>query len=758
MSIENTSDQLFIGSLPPNQDFNSLRRNVRSLNEGSTFGHNAWSFYNPRDLGELFFGENTGKADLMLFDPMNLFKDKHLVDSPFIINKNKIRLAIYTSDDPVFLQEKFTLLSPFSYELSAFILKKEDTATITLKMASVLLGHTVFTSASSQEANTWTTDSSFKNLQQLSVESFIALLAEQKSVFKDSTISASASTAKKRVHFTIGMFFDGTGNNRFNSEFNYYKYVNSANKRLNGKQIPQEATAMVNDEKTITIKSDDSYWNPYSNIALLHDLYKEENMGVKNDNGEIYITLKQYVQGIGTVYKEKDDLLGSAMAEGPNGIIGKVLEGCNDLAEQIKLILGNNYVIGSLKFDVFGFSRGAAAARHFCNELYAFDDVMQYSSHTSTYARSVSDHTTVAMPNKMIPTGKRKYNLGILGTVFSAKDIPFRIFAENDKQFKNYVNVRYLGVFDTVVSEFLIEKKVDNKLLSISEVLPNSAIDSILYYAGKFIETKLDVVQQKLDDLDIDYIVHLTAGDEWRRNFKLTRVGKGFEMQLPGSHSDIGGGYSALLENRDIVDYAEVNYPSGMSEPSAEYNRLLELKEYYVKKGYCNPKTDTIEIKKEKEFTIELKESSYTHKLYKLIITRKLLPRYSAVSLHLMKSLAQAAGIEFKKPEQSDNLSKFEYEIPKELKKYTENMCKNALIAFEKYKKNANKKVSYTNDKPLYLPKNKYIHLSATFNSPIINIKGFGRTIDEYFYVNAPKYKDEKKNSYEREEYTNFGN
>lgn len=62
-------------------------------------------------------------------------------------------------------------------------------------------------------------------------------------------------------------------------------------------------------------------------------------------------------------------------------------------------------------------------------------------------------------------------------------------------------------------------------------------------------------------------VVHLTAANEYRKNFALTTidsslgVGGGFECKLPGVHSDIGGGYAELedevrnvrLYHRDIL-------------------------------------------------------------------------------------------------------------------------------------------------------------------------------------------------------------
>jgi hypothetical protein len=45
-------------------------------------------------------------------------------------------------------------------------------------------------------------------------------------------------------------------------------------------------------------------------------------------------------------------------------------------------------------------------------------------------------------------------------------------------------------------------------------------------------------------------VVHLTAGDECRANFSLTDIssslGGGYELTLPGVHSDVGGGYGEV--------------------------------------------------------------------------------------------------------------------------------------------------------------------------------------------------------------------
>lgn len=55
-------------------------------------------------------------------------------------------------------------------------------------------------------------------------------------------------------------------------------------------------------------------------------------------------------------------------------------------------------------------------------------------------------------------------------------------------------------------------------------------------------------------------VIHLTAENEYRENFSLTTIassiaaGVGFELQLPGAHSDVGGGYDKYehLEKRNL--------------------------------------------------------------------------------------------------------------------------------------------------------------------------------------------------------------
>ena len=78
------------------------------------------------------------------------------------------------------------------------------------------------------------------------------------------------------------------------------------------------------------------------------------------------------------------------------------------------------------------------------------------------------------------------------------------------------VEIRFLGIFDTVAA---IGDPANDDNDPVNVHLKTSQVTKRIY--------------------------HLTAGDEYRRNFRLNRnvPGGGDSFQLPGAHSDVGGGY-----------------------------------------------------------------------------------------------------------------------------------------------------------------------------------------------------------------------
>jgi hypothetical protein len=128
------------------------------------------------------------------------------------------------------------------------------------------------------------------------------------------------------MELTLGIFFDGTSNN-------------------------------INDKpSTIT------------NIAKLYRVYSESDSPMIR---------KLYIRGVGSEkYREDNDRLGgqSALSQGIDRMFGGAFgSGGHDridfILDQAKTILKENPGVTKLTFDVFGFSRGAALARHFINVI-----------------------------------------------------------------------------------------------------------------------------------------------------------------------------------------------------------------------------------------------------------------------------------------------------------------------------------------------------------------------------------------------------
>ncbi|WP_312966952.1 phospholipase effector Tle1 domain-containing protein [Acinetobacter gerneri] len=132
----------------------------------------------------------------------------------------------------------------------------------------------------------------------------------------------------------VNVFFDGTKNNMYNTDARkYFK-------------------ALIEKERD----KYESYENDYSNVAHLFTRRYGEN-------GE---NIWVYVEGIGTKQYTTDDTQGFAFGSGDYGIIMRTHKDAISLIrKRFEKINGNSIRPSSLIFNVFGFSRGAAAARHF---------------------------------------------------------------------------------------------------------------------------------------------------------------------------------------------------------------------------------------------------------------------------------------------------------------------------------------------------------------------------------------------------------
>ena len=101
----------------------------------------------------------------------------------------------------------------------------------------------------------------------------------------------------KEIDVVLNLFFDGTGNNKSNTE---------------ARKLGTESYHKYSDKK------EDSYENDFSNIAKGYDSI--------DSNADRQVT--EYIEGIGTENLASDDDYGKGFGMGDTGIMGKVNKVC----------------------------------------------------------------------------------------------------------------------------------------------------------------------------------------------------------------------------------------------------------------------------------------------------------------------------------------------------------------------------------------------------------------------------------------------
>jgi uncharacterized Zn-binding protein involved in type VI secretion len=300
---------------------------------------------------------------------------------------------------------------------------------------------------------------------------------------------ATSSQATKAIDesgktLRLGVFFDGTGNHRGNDQF------------LADRDV--------------------------TNVTKLHDLYRERAN-----------TRRIYVRGPGTIdgkhtpdgFQAPEDLMGMGLGIGPEGGHDRIEFAITRMRDEINV---GDY--DEVVFDVFGFSRGAALARHFVNLvneqpetvlLPQFDDV------------SLFPPMVRYKPVSAFPAGLK-------------------------------VRVNFVGLFDTVGSFYMPGNDVNLDFnLNLS---PGSA----------------------------KRVVHLTAYHEIRKNFPLSSImdanGNGpshfTEIAVPGAHSDVGGGYENPDKGFDNIEKIVLGIHSGLADGGhTQRTAIPQLEAQYARPG-----------------------------------------------------------------------------------------------------------------------------------------------------------------------------
>jgi type VI secretion system secreted protein VgrG len=279
------------------------------------------------------------------------------------------------------------------------------------------------------------------------------------------------------ITLRIGVFFDGTGNNKGNSETVAACYAPDVNLEDAAEDIRAHCAAYGKGSSP-----DSSYGNDVSNVVRLYELYTDlSDKALPTNASEASIAV--YVEGIGTTTGKDDDvLLGQGLGIGETGVAARVEQSPALIIEQLRKLRRNNpeLIIERIEFDIFGFSRGAAAARHFANALLKGPD--------GSLVKELAAGTT-------------------------------GLSAGFTWQPKTDLSINFIGLFDTVAA------------ISNPALFDYSGANA--YNPGIDLCLTADCAKK---------VVHLVARDEIRHNFALNSAGS-TDIRLPGVHSDIGGGY-----------------------------------------------------------------------------------------------------------------------------------------------------------------------------------------------------------------------
>lgn len=215
---------------------------------------------------------------------------------------------------------------------------------------------------------------------------------------------------------------------------------------------------------------------------------------------------------------------------------------------------------------------------------------------------------------------------------------------------------------------------------------------------------KNDVEDLQLDSVSkAKKVFHLTAGDEYRSNFMLTKItsaikkGVGYELEIPGAHSDIGGGYQEKEKERRVLA-SETSFSPFSSE------ELKKLRKEYIAQGWYTSKEIDIN-------TQELKAGGESRYVHLLVGYREIPFEYQYIGYYIMQHFAiKYANIVF----DNELIKKHKIFIPSNLQRLY-----NILLNYAKANDKAQRKKIVLTHKDLWV-RNKYLHISARENIPFM--------------------------------------
>jgi len=390
----------------------------------------------------------------------------------------------------------------------------------------------------------------------------------------------SSEQSSDGVHLVAGLFTDGTLNNVDNIEIFRQKLLEECIEPV------QEDPARLEECRTrLAMRLGESYANQPTNVVKLFDLYYR---GAATDHSRTTVFVKAYEPGPGTKTGEEDSKFGAATGLGETGVPAQVSKLFKKLVREIVRVLGASE-IKSLTLDLFGFSRGAAAARHASNEILK----------------------------------------GTHGGLAKA-------MASEGLDWPQEVSIRFIGLFDTVAAIWNAPK------LDFSP--RNDANSPLELYLdseklGKVVH--LVAADEKRANFSLNSVRH--DRDGLPDNFR--------EIKIPGAHSDVGGGYPDA-QNEEVLLHPTLKVVGSRAQRPAEtmeWDNLENLREQTEAVGwigeYSLPLSDGSSPYLGIERQINQHPSPDGSIELSLRMIRHVRGEYSRIAMHLMHMLAGSEGV-----------------------------------------------------------------------------------------------------------------
>ena len=388
----------------------------------------------------------------------------------------------------------------------------------------------------------------------------------------------------------FGLFFDGTANNLYNTDARKYMTYKKIEKGKLSKRAKEELERIERDypqqeggfikyilpQQMPTLSPNmESTEAPHKytldQLSKGYKSYGAGNVSYGNDHTNVarmYLNANRkdyaiYIEGVGTKdLKDDNSSRGISYADGETGILEKVKKGSEELVKKIKDQYDKKRKKGkkgdeiqklSLTLDVFGFSRGAAAARHF---LFQVSHNKHLNMETQAARNNFLDNMIEVPESELVIAMKKEKILAP--------------FAKNIT-----INIRFVGLYDTVASF---------NPYSWSFATNRIMVDTLSTKYEKYIHLL------RLNDIGKPrLVVHFTALDDIRKYFSLTRLAPflGIEKNLPGAHSDVGGSYECDVETVEKV----------LLKKDFEYEKINDLKKELIKAAWYMPDDFIAELK-----------------------------------------------------------------------------------------------------------------------------------------------------------------